>query len=331
MTSESQKELSELTEQGLDLIKEHRIDEALEIADELLDRDNTFSGGYRVMAGYLFEKSRPGKAVEFLEKAMEMCPDKDRIHESLGNLYFRMDDEGAAEGHYQNAMDIAPDNPRIPYRWAHIAYERGDYRIALDKCSQSLKADPDYYPAIILRANTLIAQKKYNEALDTLVKCEAPCKNAYENKDDRTLSWLYSSMARAYYCLDNKERAQDLCWQALKIHASNNDAVQLIREIKNIQGKNTKHFRMQLQGVWHESTFGDNNEELGHPRFVTYYQVIADTPEEAADFIAEMEPGEVHESLEITECEEVEKKLDALKGVYRRSPYNFFLDQDLEE
>lgn len=115
----------------------------------------------------LFQLNKPEEAVPFLEKAAADPNADPKVYVYLGVAYFQLKK-------YQESMDICArglarkdtDRKVLAYNAGNSAYAIGNYARA-DACyAISLREDPDYAPAVLNRANTLLKQDRLEESKD---------------------------------------------------------------------------------------------------------------------------------------------------------------------
>ena len=76
--------------------------------------------------GSLFlETNQPEKAIEYLQKALEIAPDDSKAHQQLGRAYFNLNDLLKAVVELEKAAALAPNNAPVHYVLAQVYRKQG--------------------------------------------------------------------------------------------------------------------------------------------------------------------------------------------------------------
>lgn len=114
----------------------------------------------------LFKMNEPAQAAPLLEREVAGGTVSADSYNFLGLAYFQL-------GEYEKSMDAfergmkspRSDKKRLCFNKGNVAYSRGDYAYA-EKCySLALAAAPDFYVALLNRANSRLAQGNYAAAI----------------------------------------------------------------------------------------------------------------------------------------------------------------------
>lgn len=110
------------------------------------------------------------------------------------------------------------------------------------------------------------------------------------------------------------------------MNKENRRAAWLLREILDERSPEAKAWRITVEGRWAQP-YEDSDKDYG---FFATYTVVADTPEEALEFIRPFEPEEVRFTLKLNTAVDIEPQPDNPKGVYEAvGAYQFFpLDEE---
>jgi hypothetical protein len=165
--------------------------------------------------------------------------------------------------------------------------------------------------------NNLDEFKEANSAFDSVCKEQID----FENLNEAT-SYLYSSHAETLWKTGDSENALIYAWKAIELNKKQEKASWLIREIEGKFSKESKYFRIMIQGIWPQPIEGDRDK----PGFYTSYDVIADTLEEAMAYIKRFEPRDTHHTLKVEENEILGKYPRSPQGVYDVCGYLFFTE-----
>jgi protein O-mannosyl-transferase len=120
---------------------------------------------YAVIANDLVEQSKLPEAVEYCRKSLEIAPDYPEAHNTLGNIYTRLEkyDDALASFRAAEADQRFPD-PRVGA--ANILVKQGKFAEAEAKCREALRLAPLHLPAMFCLATALHGQGKLDEAAD---------------------------------------------------------------------------------------------------------------------------------------------------------------------
>jgi hypothetical protein len=115
--------------------------------------------------------------------------------------------------------------------------------------------------------------------------------------------------------------ARQYAERALRLDKENHDAIALIRATNPIAEKPTPLWHILVEGVWNEPLEGVRTP-IG---FFANYWVVADTPDEALEYIRPFEPPSARASLKVSEAEIEDTVQGEPKGVVRtHGGYTFF-------
>ncbi len=168
-------------------------------------------------------------------------------------------------------------------------------------------------------------EKDFNSIINT-------AKQAIENLPNKALGEGDSDMSEIYFLLasaikelepDNKDIKQYALLSANFNRLSKN-SMWLIREANSQFSDKSKIMRLQVIG---DFFFIHNKEEIKQA-FKTIYSVVAESKEEAMDFIKEFEREEIKDSLRIDKSYEYDSKPDMPKGVYETMKLFTWIDKE---
>jgi tetratricopeptide (TPR) repeat protein len=222
------------------------------------------------------------------------------------------------------ACDGAPQDSFL-YNLAIVYQRMGEHKNALQLFDQTERAIREL-PVPLLetaRAYSLIHLQRYAEAeralqhaqrtLDTL---SAP--RTRLSTEAMTLAY----MGLIYHKRDGDSAlARQYAERALRLDKENHDAIALIRATNPIAEKPTPLWHILVEGVWDEPLEGVRTP-IG---FFANYWVVADTPDEALEYIRPFEPPSARASLKVSEAEVEDTVQGEPKGVVRtHGGYTFF-------
>jgi hypothetical protein len=170
------------------------------------------------------------------------------------------------------------------------------------------------------RAHSLNEVGRHADAMARTAACLSQIKEEHE-VDPEAVARLLSEHAYALWILGIHEAAYLEAHEAVALDKSNRRAAWLIREIIDERSDLAKRWRVVVEGRWAQQ-FDDSGQDYG---FMATYVVVADTPEEAMEYIRPFEPEEVRFTLTLNSAVDIEDQPDIPKGVYEAVvPYHFF-------
>lgn len=166
------------------------------------------------------------------------------------------------------------------------------------------------YPGIAVKAREAIAELP-----------EKP-----KGTGDADISGVYLLYASALWEMShNKDEALPIALLAAHFDRSNIDAMWLIREINGAVSDSTKLFRIDVSGEYYTPV--GNGVQL-FP-FTTTYQVVADDPGEAMEYIQQFERKDLAERMRLKEYVVKKEVCPQPKGVYHTTTlFSHNLEED---
>jgi tetratricopeptide (TPR) repeat protein len=105
-------------------------------------------------------------AVEQLTKAIDLQPDHDRAYLTRADAYEKLGMLREAAEDYDRAATFLDKKPEVFYEAGRIYYRLGDYDKAIDRLDKSISLKRNYLEPYQVKANVLMAQERYEEALE---------------------------------------------------------------------------------------------------------------------------------------------------------------------
>jgi tetratricopeptide (TPR) repeat protein len=299
---------------------------ASRIADQLLRMQHT--SGFEYKARALWGMNRPNDAIAVLQQGVAVAPQVWVLWGYLGEYL-------SDTGRYDEALEAfrkglsCDGSPKDSFLYnLAIVYQRmGEHENALQMLDQAEGVIREL-PVPLLetaRAYSFIHLQRYSEAERALQRAQ------------RTLDALTDPQARisieammlAYTGLIHHKRdndsvlAKQYAERAPRLDKENPDAIALMRATNPIAEKPTPLWHILVEGVWSEPLEGVRTP-VG---FFTNYWVVADTPDEALEYIRPFEPPSARASLKVSEAEIEDTVQGELKGVVRtQGGYVFFTE-----
>lgn len=124
--------------------------------------------GYQEIAKYYEQIGNLEKAIEYLNKGLELQPDSPENLVSLGNIYSRLNKNKDAIAIYKNLLNASNNSAPILKRLAAALFETGAYKETLDALKElETKSRPDR-PSQLLLGRTYLELHRYSDAIQTL-------------------------------------------------------------------------------------------------------------------------------------------------------------------
>lgn len=106
-----------------------RLDDALQAYRNAIDWQSDAKvknpGPFIDIGGLFLETNQPEKAVEYLQKALEIAPDDPKAHQQLGKAYFNLNNLPKALVELEKAVQLAPNNAPVHYILAQVYRKQG--------------------------------------------------------------------------------------------------------------------------------------------------------------------------------------------------------------
>ena len=311
-----------LLEQAYNLIQQGDAEQAIIVGNQLLE--NRHARGFEIIALAYEQQGRSQEAIAILREGVTKVPNAWPLWELLGNLYSDAEEFQEAHNAYQKAMQCPNvDADSVNYNYAILLKRSNRLDEASALCDRI--GGPDLRNKVrVLKLSVLNGQKRYPEAIqygqafiqELLAVADLP------EEEMQDLARAYAEVGRAYWEGSyNREAAWEHAWKALEWDRSENSALWLVREIINRKSPASKWFKLIVEGRWHFPI----DPEKPPPGFITTYEVVADTPEDALAFAQDLEPVEVRGTMRLDSHEDLGTYPDNAQGVYWRSAYGFYM------
>lgn len=114
----------------------------------------------------LFKTNNPGGAVSLLEKDISDGNVSADTYNFLGLAYFQLGQYDKAVEAFERGMNSSVANRKLlSFNEGNVAYAAGNYTKAESCYSLALAASPDFFSALLNRANARLMMKKYQDCL----------------------------------------------------------------------------------------------------------------------------------------------------------------------
>ncbi|MEM8898870.1 MAG: tetratricopeptide repeat protein [Bacteroidota bacterium] len=215
-------------------------------AREKFERCLVINPSYTLGMYYLcetYEKVDPEKAIDYLQRAIEIDPKYVNAYNKWGNILVDQGKKEESREKYEKCLSLDSN-----YQWAHCnlghSYERENPSKAIQYFSRATEIDPNYVTAFSSWANVLVDLNKTEEARKLYEKClsidedydhaliglgrsfelEAPLKSIsyYERalkKDDKLLD-AYLGWGNALFALERNKEAREKYSKCLEVDSN---------------------------------------------------------------------------------------------------------------
>ena len=113
----------------------------------------------------LYNVEKYAEALPYIEKAVEINPDSNRINSRHGVILFELGQYGEALDAYRAALSIDSDDSTTLDRRGQVHFQMGDYDKALTYFDMALDVDPEDKGTLVNKANTLFELNEYDDAI----------------------------------------------------------------------------------------------------------------------------------------------------------------------
>jgi tetratricopeptide (TPR) repeat protein len=291
-----------LLEQAYNLIQQGEAEQAIVVGKQLLEHKH--ARGFEIIALAYEQQGRSQEAIAVLKDGTSKVPNAWPLWELLGNLYSDAEEYQEAHNAYKKAMTCPNvDADSVNYNYAILLKRSGRNDEAAQLCDQ-VKGGDLRNKVRVLKLSVLNAQKKYDETIasgKTLID-ELLSVPELPEEDMQDVARAYAEIGRAHWEGHyNREGAWENAWKALEWDRAENSALWLVREIINRKSPGSKWFKLVVEGKWHFPL----DPAKPPPGFITTYEVVADSAEEALAFAQDLEPMEVRASMRIDSHEKM--------------------------
>ncbi|MCY3002946.1 MAG: bacterial transcriptional activator domain-containing protein [Planctomycetota bacterium] len=302
----------QLWEDGVEALEACDWDEA-EACGRKLEKLH-FSGSFELAARAWIGRGDPERAVAVLERGIAVAPEMSRLHELLGSACSaagRLEDALRAFDAAMQCQDVDTDSVQLSAAGVLLTHRQP--KRALERVERV--TGPASQPiATRLRLMGLLESGDF-------ARCEALGNEALLKVDLSPLtplqrSQVHSMVAWALHHQDkDRDRALKLAWEAIGIEHSNDPAAELIRILNGRRSTSTREFEIMIRADWHGEHSPDSTSSARVVGFISTYVVLADSPEEALEFIRPFEPPTARASVQIERSKDRGASPDEPKGV----------------
>jgi len=143
-------------ETGVDHLKQHRYEAAIEIFTELIELDPDNPDAYKNRGVAHMKLSQYDAAIQDFEKTKQMMPDLKGLNSNLGVAWYYKGEYETAIAHYDTEIRLSPDSHYAYFNRAICWAELKKYDTSLDDIDQTLSLAPDFYLAHCLKGDLFL-------------------------------------------------------------------------------------------------------------------------------------------------------------------------------
>jgi len=324
-----------LMDEGYRALDDHDTKRAIKIGRRL--QKMRHSSAFEILALAYAAQNKPKKAINILEEGVRKAPSVWLLWHLLGNYYSdRVLNDGLRKApSIRNLWGLLGNHPsdQQSYEKSHACYQKALACPGVDESSVYLNSSIALYReekheealrqiekvtsdelrlhAAAVKMELLNDLERFREARE--LGEQAVAQEPGNAEGERQLADIHAQLGFALL-KDGEDREEALrcAWRAIRLYKAQETAMWLIREISSATSPTARWMSVLVNGRWHELV----EDEEEPPGFISPYEVVADSPEEALDFIRPFEPEEVRGTLTVEECEVLEESPDLPKGVY---------------
>ena len=316
--------VDDMLEKAFGLIQQGDAEAAIVVGKQLLDVRN--ARGFEIIALAYEQQGRSDEAIAVLKDGVAKVPGAWPLWELLGNIYSDLGELPSAHDAYQKAQSCPKaDMSSINYNFAILLKREGKFNEAMSMCD-SITSEDLRNKVRVLRLSLMNALGKHDDAINfgNSIIAEIMGQTDLPDEDMQDLARAYAELGRAWWeGKYDRQTAWENAWKALEWNRSDTSALWLVREIIGRKSPQSAMFKLVVEGQWHFALEADKPP----PGFITTYEIVAESPEDALTFAQDLEPVDVRPTMKIDSHEELEKCPENNQGVYWRSAYGFYSQQ----
>lgn len=308
------KRTEKLAEKGYGLVEEGKYDQALDVASELDQLQ--YSAAFEIAALAYAGKEDLPSAVRVLEEGVEKAPDVWLNWQLLGSYRSDLGLFAEAARAYERALECpGVSKSSIRLNQAVLAHRTGDHAAALRLAGEV--DDPDlklWTESLKVGALAAMGEGEEAERLGLQALSEAG-----DDADPGRLCSIAEDVGRVQLERgDPKPEIRAFAVRWLEREPGNADLLGLIRDLDGLYSENAQYYRLLVRGTIQP----DSPLAKDAAGFFSHFHVVADSPEEALDFVRSLD--DLPADLSVEEWEALEDRSSDPKGVYWRSGRIYF-------
>lgn len=144
-----------------------------------------------------YESRRYAETLALLKALLSKAPKSFEVHELLGLTYAAQSEPARAVSELGFAVQLEPSSLMARNNLANALVQNGEIRQAEVECRSVLKVSPQDYEANHTLAQSLLREKKIDDAIPLLERAQRARPTAYNNGYDLALAYLLAGNFRA--------------------------------------------------------------------------------------------------------------------------------------
>ena len=329
--SQTEDQLAALAFEAEDLINEGELDEARKIGQDLIDAGKEY--GFQVMAMADQVEENIDAALKWVEKGMMAHPDSWTLGMTKGNLYSESGKvKDAVLAYNIAARKEGADKSLIEINKAAAYANAQDFDNALNTL-QGLKDSDKAIEAFEVKMSLLSDIGQFDMMLEIVEEELAELPVPSDKTQAMIMSEICTHIAKAFWFTDEDEEAiKHYLMQAKEYDRTNSNICWLQREMDPVFSDDSYGYSMIVEGRSQkgvEAIHPESREKILVTRFQNNYIAIADSEEEALEYIYAYESDVIEAgSLTVVEVETIENEEDEPKGLYMLGEMDWMLDAE---
>ncbi len=143
----------QLFETGIDHMKQHRYEAAVDVFTELIELDPDNPDAYKNRGVAYMKLSQYDPAIRDFEKTRQLMPDLKGLHSNLGVAWYYKGEYEKAIANYDMEIALSPDSHYTYFNRAISWAELKEFDKSLEDIARTLTLVPDYYQAYCLKGD----------------------------------------------------------------------------------------------------------------------------------------------------------------------------------
>jgi tetratricopeptide (TPR) repeat protein len=180
-----------------ELMRSGRIDEAIVLAEQAVDRLRVCTPGHGFLASLLLQRGRIADAERIVCGALQLATGVADAYDGLAYVSMILGKHDRANSLYRRATEISPQVPRFWYNLAGSERSLGRLAEAEAACDRAIALDSEQYPSYLLRSELRVQTPEANH----IAQLEA--KLAHAGQEHRARMFLGFALAKE---LDDLQR-----------------------------------------------------------------------------------------------------------------------------
>ena len=254
---------------ALFLFQSGKLDEAKNICEKILKKDNNNSQVINLYAFIFYYEKKFYEAIEQWQQAIKINPNYIEAFNGCGNAYKNLNKLNDAVKNFKKAIHIEPKYLEAYFNLAnvYIKLEKFDEAIAIS--NKTIELDNTISHAFNGKGLGLMKLKKFDEAISNFKK------SITLNPNDAN---VFFNLAATYEKIEKWEEATDCFVKVLKLNPGNRDAYENLLDLLEfyLPKKNYENFIVKTNNLLKQNTLNiDLNNPISDEKITNYYSEIS--------------------------------------------------------